>query len=149
MINNSDSADQPEILELCTFYIGDHPFGVDILKVQEINKKPPITTVPQSRDYIVGVMNLRGQIVTVIDLAAKLGLASAAPGRENRAIIVHSQDEYVGLMVDRIGDVIPVNTAQMEPPPANIDGVLGKYAQGVLKTKEGLIGVLDIEAVLA
>jgi len=140
---------QPEIVELCTFYIGDHQFGINILKVQEINKNPPITTVPQSHEFIVGVMNLRGRIVTVIDLAAKLGLAFTAPGKYSRTIIVNSRDEYIGLQVDRIGDVVPVNTANVEPPPVNIDGVLGKFAEGVLKTGEGLIGILDVEAVLA
>ncbi len=140
---------QPEIVELCTFYIGDHQFGINILKVQEINRNPPITTVPQSQEFIVGVMNLRGRIVTVIDLATKLGLAFTAPGKYSRTIIVNSQDEYIGLIVDRIGDVVPVNAEKTEPPPVNIDGVLGSFAEGVLKTGDGLIVILDVEAVLA
>jgi len=140
---------KPKIVKLCTFYIDDHQFGINILKVQEINKNPPITTVPQSQEFIVGVMNLRGRIVTVIDLTAKLGLEFTAPGKDNRTIIVNSQDEYIGLRVDRIGDVVPVKTANVEPPPVNIDGVLGSFAEGVLKTDTGLIGILDVEAVLA
>jgi len=130
-------------------YIGDHQFGINILKVQEINKNPTITTVPRSREFIVGVMNLRGRIVTVIDLAKKLGLSFTVPGRENRMIIVNSQDEYIGLLVDRIGDVVPVATEKAEPPPVNIDGILGSFTEGVLKTGAGLIGILDVEAVLA
>lgn len=140
---------QPEIVELCTFFIGDHQFGINILNVQEINKNTPITSVPQSQKFIVGVINLRGRIVTVIDLATKIGLSFTAPGKESRTIIVNSQDEYIGLIVDRIGDVVPVNTANVEPPPVNIDGVLGSFAEGVLKTSAGLIGILDVEAVLA
>ncbi|MCP4344964.1 MAG: purine-binding chemotaxis protein CheW [Desulfobacterales bacterium] len=140
---------QPQIVELCTFYIGDHQFGIDILKVQEINKNPTITTVPQSQEYIVGVMNLRGRIVTVIDLAKKLGLPFTMPGKDNRTIIVNSQDEYIGLLIDRIGDVVPVDTEKAELPPVNIDDVLGSFTEGVLKTGTGLIGILDVEAVLA
>ncbi len=143
------AAVQPEITELCTFFVGDHLFGIDILKVQEINKNPTITAVPQSQEFIVGVMNLRGRIVTVIDLGRKLGLSFTVPGKESRTIIVNSQDEYIGLLVDRIGDVTPVNTEKVEPHPANIDDVLGNFTQGVLKTGAGLIGILDAESVLA
>ncbi len=143
------AAVQPEIVELCTFYISDHQFGINILKVQEINKNPTITTVPQSQEFIVGVMNLRGRIVTVIDLAKKLGLSFTVPGKESRTIIVNSQDEYIGLLVDRIGDVIPVDTEKAEPPPVNIGGIMGTFTEGVLKTGTGLIGILDVEAVLA
>ncbi|MCP4109505.1 MAG: purine-binding chemotaxis protein CheW [Desulfobacteraceae bacterium] len=140
---------QPQIVELCTFYIGDHQFGIDILKIQEINRNPTITTVPQSQEYIVGVMNLRGRIVTVIDLAKKLGLPFTMPGKDSRTIIVNSQDEYIGLLIDRIGDVVPVDTEKTELPPVNIGDVLGSFTEGVLKTGAGLIGILDVEAVLA
>ncbi len=143
------AAVQPEIVELGTFYISDHQFGKNILNVQEINKNPTITTVPQSQEFIVGVMNLRGRIVTVIDLAKKLGLSFTVPGKESRTIIVNSQDEYIGLLVDRIGDVIPVDTEKAEPPPVNIGGIMGTFTEGVLKTGTGLIGILDVEAVLA
>ncbi|MEE4359535.1 MAG: chemotaxis protein CheW [Desulfococcaceae bacterium] len=137
-----------EIVELCTFYVGDRQFGIDILKVQEINKNPTITSVPQAQDYILGVMNLRGRIVTVIDLAKKLGLPFSVPGRDSRTIIVNSQEEYIGLSVDRIGDVVAVHTEKVEPPPVNIGGILGRFTEGVLKTPAGLIGILAVEAVL-
>lgn len=138
-----------EISELCTFYIGAHQFGIDLLKVREINKNQTITTVPRSREFILGVMNLRGKIVSVIDFAKKLGLPFTVPGKKSRTIIVNSQDEYIGLLVDRIGDVVSIKTGIVEPPPANIGGVLGNFVEGVLKTDAGLIGILDVEAVLA
>jgi purine-binding chemotaxis protein CheW len=140
---------QGEAAALCTFYIGRHQFGIDILKIREINKNRTITTVPQAQEYILGVMNLRGRIVSVIDLAKKLGLAFTVRGKKSRTIIVSSQDEYIGLLVDRIGDVVPVRTEDVAPPPANIGGVIGSFTEGVLKTGSGLIGILDVEAVLA
>ena len=149
MRGDREAPTRTDMLKLCTFYIGDHQFGVDILKVLEINKNQSITTVPRSHDFIVGVMNLRGRIVTVIDLSKKLGLSFTAPGRQNRTIIVHSQEEYIGLRVDRIGDVVPARTDKVEPPPVNIDGVLGKFTEGVLKSDGNLIAILDVEAVLA
>ncbi len=149
MRSAGNEAIQAEMTELCTFYIGDHQFGIDILKVQEINKNQTITAVPQSQDFILGVMNLRGRIVSVIDLARKLGLSFTVPGKKSRTIIVNSQDEYIGLLVDRIGDVVQIRTGDVASPPANIGGVLGSLTQGVLKTGDGLIGILDVEAVLA
>ncbi len=140
---------QGEAAALCTFYIDRHQFGIDILKIREINKNRTITTVPQAQEYILGVMNLRGRIVSVIDLAKKLGLAFTVRGKKSRTIIVSSQDEYIGLLVDRIGDVVPVRPEDVAPPPANIGGVMGIFTEGVLKTSSGLIGILDVEAVLA
>jgi len=137
------------ILELCTFYINDQQFGIDIQKIQEINKNLSITRVPYSSEFIVGVMNLRGRIVTVIDLAKKCRLSDTVQGKNSRAIIVNSQDEYIGLLVDRVGDVIPVNVKNVEPPPVNIDSILGSYTKGVLNTGSDMIGILDVEAVLA
>ncbi len=146
---DADEIVQGEAAALCTFSIGGHPFGIDILKVREINKNQTITTVPQSQEFILGVMNLRGRIVSVIDLSRKLGLPATVRGKKSRTIIVHFQDEYIGLLVDRFGDVVPAPPEDVAPPPANIGGVLGGFTQGVLKTASGLIGILDVEAVLA
>ena len=137
-----------KVLELATFYIGDALCGIDILNIREINRNMDITWVPQATEYVRGVLNLRGQIVTVIDLGKKLGLAPANTAVENRNIIVNSQDEYIGFLVDKISDVLPADPDKIEPAPANISGVKGKYFQGVLKTESSLIGILSIDAVL-
>lgn len=148
MDNSESAASQEDTLKLCTFFIDGHPFGIDILKVQEIDKHLIITTVPQAPEFILGVMNLRGRIVTVIDLARKIGLSPCELKKASRIIIVNSHDEYIGLLVERIGDVIPVDRHRVESPPGNIGSVLGHFAEGVLKTDSGLIGILDTKAVL-
>ena len=89
-------------MELATFYIGDALCGMDILRIQEINKHMEMTVVPQAPDYVMGILNLRGQIVTVIDLGQKLGLSSIELSDEARNIIVNSEDEHIGLVADRI-----------------------------------------------
>lgn len=137
-----------KILELATFYIGDALCGIDILNIQEINRNMDITWVPQAPEYVKGVLNLRGRIVTVIDLGKKLGLSPASAANENRNIIVNSQDEYIGFLVDHISDVLQADPEKIESAPANISGVHGKFFQGVFKTKNSLIGVLDIDSVL-
>jgi len=135
-------------VDLATFYVSDALCGMDILNVQEINKLMQLTKVPQSPDYVKGILNLRGQIVTIIDLGKKLGLSSIDQNIENRNIVVNSKGEYIGLLVDRISDVVKAKWGEIEPPPANIGGVQGKFFRGVFKTENSLIGVLDVETVL-
>lgn len=136
-------------VELATFYIGDALCGMDILQVQEINKLMEMTQVPQAPDYVTGILNLRGQIVTVIDLSKKLGLSATDFNESARNIIVNSDNEYIGLLVSRISDVVTANWEKVEDPPANIGGVQGAFFKGVFKTNNRLIGVIDVKKVLA
>lgn len=147
MLENATHNTGPE-LAFPTFNVGGALFGINILNIQEINKHFDITRVPQSSDFIEGILNLRGRIVTIIDLGKKLDLDPVLKNKENRNIIVNSEDEYIGLMVDAICDVIIAGQNDIEPAPANIDGVKGKFFKGVLKTEKQLIGILNIDAVL-
>ena len=136
-----------KVVELSTFFVGGARCGMDILKIQEINKHLEMTKVPQAPEYIKGILNLRGQIVTVIDLGKKLGLSKTKISNETRNIIANSQNEYIGLLVDRIGDVERAERNRVEPPPANIGGVQGKFFEGVFKTENSLVGIIDLEEV--
>ena len=135
-------------MELATFYVGGALCGINILNIQEINKHFEITNVPQSSDYVVGILNLRGKIVTIIDLGKKLALSEIKKGKDRRNIIVNSNDEHIGLLVDSISDVVHSDEDQIEPSPSNLNGIKGKFFNGVLKTEDKLIGILDINEVL-
>ena len=137
-----------DTVELASFFVGEALCGMDILKVQEINKLIEMTRVPQAPEYVLGILNLRGEIVTIIDLGKKLGLKSTELNDKTRNIIVNSNGEHIGLMVEQISDVIQVEWEKVEPPPANISDVQGKYFTGVFKTADRLIGILDVEKVL-
>lgn len=137
-----------DMLELATFYVGDALCGIDILNIQEINKQTDVTVVPQSAGYVKGVLNLRGKIVSVIDLGEKIGLSPITFHKDNRNIIVNSHDEHIGLLVDRISDVMVADPTRIEHPPANIGGIQGRFFEGVFKTDTSLIGILNIEEVL-
>lgn len=139
---------QENSTELATFYVGKALCGIDILNIQEINKHFEMTTVPQAPDYVVGVLNLRGKIVTILDLGKKLGLSQIQSNKISRNIIVRSQDELIGLIVDSISDVVTADHEKIEPAPSNIGGMKGKFFKGVMKTQSTLIGILDIEEVL-
>ncbi|MBF0226707.1 MAG: chemotaxis protein CheW [Desulfobacterales bacterium] len=135
-------------MELATFYVGEALCGIDILNIQEINKNVDVTWVPQAPEYVLGVLNLRGRIVTVMDLGKKLGLFSIEPSKTNRNIIVDSNDEHIGLIVSKISDVLVAEADSIEPAPANIGGVQGRFFVGVFKTEKTLVGILDVEEVL-
>ena len=136
------------LVELATFYIGDALCGMDILKIQEINKLMDMTKVPQAPSYVIGILNLRGQIVTIIDLGKKLGLGATDATLSSRNTIVNSPGEHVGLLVTRLSDVISADTGKIERAPANMGGIQGEFFSGVYKTEDRLIGILDINKVL-
>ncbi|WDP83925.1 MAG: purine-binding chemotaxis protein CheW [Desulfobacter sp.] len=147
MTNNSSRALGREI-EFSTFRVGGALFGINLLKIQEINKHLEVTKVPQAQDNIKGILNLRGRIVTIIDLGRKLALEPVKTSSENRNVIVNSQNEYIGLRVDSIEGVISAGQTEIEPAPANVNGVKGQFLEGVLKTDTQLIGILDIDKIL-
>ncbi|MHB1349565.1 MAG: chemotaxis protein CheW [Desulfobulbaceae bacterium] len=134
-----------------TFFIDETQLGVDIARVQEINEEPAVTKVPLARDYVRGIMNLRGQIITIIDLRRKMGFTGTAL-REDKPglVIVNWNGEQVGLLFDRIGEVIEAAATDIEGAPANICGTRGEFFQGVLTTgKQRIVALLDIDVVLA
>ena len=135
-------------MKLATFYIGNSLYGIDIMNIQEINKHFEVTKVPQAAEYIIGVLNLRGKIVTILDIGKKIGLSHIKKSRDNRNIIVKYQDEYIGLLVDSISDVVIADKKHLEPSPSNLGGLEGKFFKCVLKTEKSLIGILDIKEVL-
>lgn len=146
----NDPASRQHKTELVTFYIGNALCGINITDIQEINKQTAnLTWVPRAPDYVVGVLNLRGMIVTILDLGKKLGFSPMQPGKSSRNIIVHYGEELVGILVDRVSEVLSADSDAIEPPPANLGGVQGTYFSGVLKTEDYLIGILEIQKALA
>jgi purine-binding chemotaxis protein CheW len=134
--------------KLATFFIGDECFGIDILKVQEISKVVQMTPVPLAQPYVKGVLNMRGQVVTVIDVARKLGLPSTEGGIKKRNIIVKSKGEHIGLLVEEIGDVIEADRDTIEKAPTCGSTETGSLITGILKTEDSLIGILDLDELL-
>ena len=142
--NNADA----QSVDLATFYVRGSAYGIDLLKIQEINKLLVSTPVPGAPPYVRGILNLRGRIITVIDLGYKLGLPETRLNTEGRNIIVRSGDEHIGLLVERISEVIRININDVEAPPSNMNGIEGDFFHGVIKTTDLLVGILDMENVL-
>ena len=135
--------------ELTIFQVADISCGLDISDVQEINKHIDITKAFGSPDYVRGIINLRGEIVTVIDLRQKFGIPVEEINENMRIVIVESQGENIGLLVDRIDDIVTADPNLIEPPPSNVSGVTGEFFTGILKTEDSLITILDIHNLLS
>jgi purine-binding chemotaxis protein CheW len=123
--------------------------GVDTEPVQEIVKVGHITPVHHAPDYVVGIMNLRGRVVTVIDLGLKLDLGAAPVTPDSRILIIAWQGEALGLLIDNVLGVTPVDRAEMKPPPENVRGVQSVMVEGVCQVDERLMALLDLRSVLA
>ncbi len=152
LVAEHDTVDEYEVgnaeLQFATFYVGDILLGVDIRQVQEINRQLTVTEVPQSPDYIRGVINLRGEVTTVADLRKILGLPPSEITREGRNLIVTSQGESIGFLVDRLSDILTLRNDQISPPPTNVDGIAGRFFTGVHTMESEIVVILDIEEAL-
>ena len=148
--DNQQISKDGESIQLSCFYLKDTLCGLNIDIVQEINQELQITKVPLSPDYVVGIMNLRGQIVSVIDQSRKIGFEPSTITDESRVIIVTSQGEHIGLLVDSVTEVLAAPIKDIAAPPSNIKGAHGKFFKGVVHTaKNEILALLDIETVLA
>lgn len=144
-----DKPQATEELQFSTFHVGDLLLGVDIRIVQEINRQLDITPVPGAARHVCGVINLRGEVATVVNLRSVLGLPAAERNRDTRNLIVHSQGEAIGLLVDRIGDILTVRPDEVSDPPSNIEGVDSRFFSGVHTLDTDLCVLLDVEQVLS
>lgn len=135
--------------QYCTFYLGDQCFGLDVLKVQEIVRYQPLTHVPLAHPMVRGLINLRGQIVTAIDLRERLNLPARLEEFEPVNMVVQTDDGAVSLLVDEIGDVLEVTEDQFERPPETLPGAARDLIQGAYKLADRLLVILDLEQVIS
>jgi purine-binding chemotaxis protein CheW len=136
-------------IELASFYLGDLLLAVPISQVEEIGRHRELTPVPGAPQTVCGVMSLRGEVVTVLDLPVVLGLGKSERTRQTRNVIVQAAGERIGLVVDRVADVVRTPVADLLPPPANVHGVDGTMFQAVYRMVSELLVVLDVAAITA
>lgn len=129
--------------QFCTFFLEGQYFGLDVLRVQEIIRRQPMTRVPLAHPVVRGLINLRGQIVTAMDLRRRLELPPRADEAESVNVVVQTDDGAVSLLVDEIGDVVEVADQEFERPPESLEGPARELIEGVYKLSERLLLVLD------
>ena len=146
MADDSRKSERAKVgAQFSTFFVADLYFGVDVLRVQEVLRFQPMTRVPQAPDVIEGLINLRGQIVTAIDMRRRLRLPPRTGDQMPMNMVVRTDDGAVSLLVDEIGDVLDVDEATYERPPENLDSAARELIRGVYKLKDRLLLVLDAE----
>jgi purine-binding chemotaxis protein CheW len=135
--------------EYVTFRIGGMLMGIDILQVQEINQYLDITAVPHSPEQVLGVINLRGEVVTVLDLALILGMPASSIEPTSRNLIVNAADEKIGVLVDGLADVVYADDEDIEQAPANVSNIDGHYIKGIYKLDNDLLILLNPDEILS
>lgn len=138
-----------ELLQLVSFKIGNEEFGVDILKVQEINRMMQITKVPNAPNFVDGVINLRGRIIPIIDLRIRLGMVKREHDKSTRIVVVELDGKTVGFIVDEVSEVLRIPVNITEPPPPMVAGINADYITAVGKLEDRLLILLDMEKVLS
>lgn len=131
--------------QFCTFYVDGLFFGVEVLEVQEVIRYQEMTRVPLASPVIKGLINLRGQIVTALDLRVRLDLPPRSSDALPTNVVVRTADGVVSLLVDEIGDVVNVEPETFERPPETVAGVARDLISGIYKLKERLLLILDTE----
>jgi purine-binding chemotaxis protein CheW len=131
--------------QYCTFYVAGYYFGVDVLKVQEVIRHQEMTRVPLAPLVVRGLINLRGQIVTAIDLRRRLELDDRPADQLPVNVVVHTDDGAVSLLVDEIGDVVEVSEKDFERPPETLSRTARELIRGAYKLANRLLLILDTE----
>jgi len=129
--------------QYCTFFVGGLYFGIDVLLVQEVIRTLEMTRVPLAPPAIKGLINLRGQIVTAIDLRTAMGLSARPEDETPMNVVIRSDEGAISLLVDEIGDVIETDASTFEPPPETLTSAARAITKGVYKLPDRLLLVLD------
>ena len=147
-MSNKTSGVEGAMTEYVTTMIGDQLFGLPISRVQDVFMPERLTRVPLASSDVAGVLNLRGRIVTAIDMRARLGLPKASSGRPPMAVGVDLRGESYGLLIDSIGEVMKLPDDSREDNPVNLDPRMAKMSAGVHRLDGQLMVVLDVDRVL-
>jgi purine-binding chemotaxis protein CheW len=136
------------LTEYVTVTIGDHMFGLPIFRVQDVFVPVGLTRVPLAPPEVAGILNLRGRVVTAIDMRSRLDFGEREPGTPVMAIGIELKGESYGLLVDAVGEVMQLHNSACEAKPANLDPRLSRVAAGIYRLEGQLMVVLDVDRVL-
>ncbi len=135
-------------MQLVSFHLADETFGVEITKVREINLMCAITQVPQSPHYVKGLINLRSNVIPVVDLRTLFGLPENELDSESRIMVMQVGSRTIGIIVDGVDEVLRISNKDIAPPPATVSGLGNEYLEGLVRLENQLLILLDIEQVL-
>jgi purine-binding chemotaxis protein CheW len=135
-------------LQYVTFHLGGPRYGIEIRRVREIVRVESITPIPQAPAHVCGVVNLRGRLIPVLSLRGRLGLPAAEVTKDSRIVIVESAGRLLGLIVDRVGQVMRLAAALLEPPPEEA-GIAREFVSALGRAPETVLVILDLDRALS
>lgn len=148
-MNENEKSKSSEILQLVSFRVNKEEYAVDILKVKEIIKVINITQVPNTEEFIEGVINLRGSIIPVVALRTKLGMPKKEPDKDTRIIVVEIDDKVIGFIVDAVNEVLRISSDVTEKTPEFISNVNMEFISSVAKLENRLLILLDLDKIFS
>jgi purine-binding chemotaxis protein CheW len=137
-----------ELNQLISFEVGDEEYGLEILRVKEVIRIREITRLPKAPRFVKGIINLRGDVIPIIDLRDRFGLEHKEYTIMTRVIVVDVESKLVGMVVDAASQVVRIPSDQIEPPPPIVGGISAEYIKGVGKLDDRLVILLNIDRIL-
>ncbi len=138
-----------ELNQLISFIVGQEEYGLDILLVKEVIRIREITRLPKAPRFVKGIINLRGDVIPIIDLRDRFGLEHREYSQTTRVIVVDVEGKLVGMVVDAASQVVRIPGDQIDPPPPIVGGLSAEYIKGVGKLEERLVILLNIDRILS
>jgi purine-binding chemotaxis protein CheW len=137
------------VVQIVTFRLGNAEYGIDIMQAKEIIKMEKITLIPNAPEYVEGVINLRGNVIPIIDLKKRFHLEEGEGEQDTGIIIVRVENVEMGIIIDSISKVISIPEDDVQPPPPVFAGIGQKYIQGVARLEDRLLIILDLQKLFA
>ena len=134
--------------QMIIFDIGNEKFGIKITRIHEIIRMKGITELPDSSEYFAGIVNRRGDIISVVDLRKRFGLEEIIETDNTRIIVIGFQGNDVGLIVDGVSEVLHIDESDIDDPPQSMVGIKDDYLQGIVKVEEDIVIILDLDNLL-
>ena len=136
------------VIQLVTFRLKDETYGINVMQVQEVLRVTEIAPVPGAPTYVLGIINLRGNVVTVIDTRSRFGLPTGEVDDASRIVIIESEEQVVGILVDSVAEVVELRQSEIDSAPSIGNDESSRYIQGVASREEGLLIVVDLNKLL-
>lgn len=135
-------------LEVLAFRVGNQDFGIDVVSVREIRGWTPATPLPHAPDFLRGVINLRGIVLPIVDLAVRLGFCPAEPTVRHAIVVAQLDEREVGLLVDGVSDILTIELAKVQPTPELASDLAKSYVRGVIPIDGRMVSLLALSSVL-
>ncbi len=146
--NTAESQENDPVIRLVTFRLMDETYGIDVMQVQEVLRVSEIAPVPGAPPYVMGIINLRGNVVTVMDTRDRFGLAPGELTDASRILIIESDEQVIGMLVDSVAEVVDLQDSLVDAAPNVGNEESARYIQGVATIEKGLLIVVDLNRLL-